>query len=173
MATTYTAKSFQNGIDVGASTFPGVVARAYSVNVEEATNDATYAFAINDVIKVFAIPPYVKILNGRLVSGDVDLDDGGNTVDFDLIITDGSTTKTLVNGGTAIGQANATAEMDPDTDDAFMFVTTSDDFYVAIKAIAAATGDCAADATIAAVVEYTSLLEPGEVSMRSGRDNTP
>lgn len=174
MASTYEAKSYNKGIAVGASSFPGVIKRAYSINLEEATNDATYAFAINDIIKVFHLPPYVKVLNARLVSGDVALDDHATpTLDLDVIVTDGTTTKTAVNGGTAINQADITASMDLDADNAYLFVTTDADFYVALKAIAASAGDATADATVVVEIEYTGILEPGEVDMRSGFDNTP
>lgn len=174
MATTYEAKSYNEGIAVGAANFPGVIKRAYSINLANTTNDSTYAFVINDIIKVFQLPAYAKVLNAKLVSGDVALDDHATpTLDLDVIVSDGTTTKTAVNGGTAINQADVTATMDLDADNAYLFVTTDDDFYVAVKAIAAAAGDATADATLAVEIEYTMALEPGEVSMRSGRDNTP
>ena len=174
MATTYEAKSFQGGIAVGANTFPGVIKRAYSANLEDTTADATYAFIINDLIKFYQLPPYVKVLDAAIVSGDAALDDHATpTLDLDVLVSDGTTTKTAVNGGTAINQANVTANMDKDADNAYLFVTTNDDFYVALKAIAASAGDAASGATVAVEISYTGLLEPGEVAMRSARDNTP
>lgn len=172
MATTYTAKSWFVPA-VGANTFPGVIKRAYAVELSEATNDTSYAFIINDIIKVFALPPYVKILSGKMVTNGETDDHATPTVDLDLIVSDGTTTKTLVNGGTAMSEDNVTATTDFDADDAYMYVTPTDDFYVAIKAIAAAAGDAATGADITCEVEYTGLTEPGEISMRSGRDNTP
>lgn len=172
MATTYTYPSF-NEPAVGANTFPGVIKRALKVELATATSDTSYAFVINDIIKVFALPPYVKILSGKMVTNGETDDHATPTVDLDLIVTDGSTTKTLVNGGTGMSEDNVTATTDFDADDAYMFVTTTDDWYVAIKAIAAAAGDAATGADITVEVEYTGLLEAGEIAMRSARDNTP
>jgi len=174
MATTYEAKSYKGVPAVSANTFPGVVRRAVSIDLEELTGDASYAFVINDIVKVFKLPPLAKILYGRLVSGDVALDDHATpTLDLDVIVTDGTTTKTLVNGGTAINQADVTAVTDLDADNAYLYVTTDDDFYVAVKAIAAAAGDAAADATFIVDVEYTGILEPGETPASGFDDLTP
>lgn len=173
MATTYEAKSYDHGTAVSASTFPGSIKRAVSVNLEQATNDATYAFAQNDLIKVFHLPPYVKVLHARLVTTATELDDHATpTLDLDLVVSNGTVTKTAVNGGTAINQANVTATMDYDTDDAYMFCTPNGEYYVALKAIAASAGDAEANASIIVEFEYTNVLELGEVNMAVGRDGT-
>lgn len=173
MATTYTAKSFADPA-VGANTFPGVICRAYKVELGEVVSgDTTPAFAQDDIIKVFQLPPYVKILEGKLVTNGQTDDHATPTIDIDLVITNATVTKTLVNGGTGMSEDNVTATTDFDADDAYMFVTPNDDYYAAVKFIAAAAGDIDSGADLTVEIKYTGCLELGEVSMRSTRDNTP
>ena len=162
MATTYTNRSYNEPYLVGTAA-PGLIVRTAVVDLDSLTGDTSYAFIINDVIKLFKIPPYAKIVDGFVGSAD-DLDDHATpTLELNLQITDGSTTKTLVDQGVWAGSATLTrAGAAPATEDAINYVTTDNDFYAQLKAIAASAGDAATTSEIDVMVAYTMNLEPGE-----------
>lgn len=161
MATTYTLRSFNEPAVVGTA-FPGRITRQVTIDWVDVTGDADYAFIINDVVKAFKVPPKAKILGAKL-SNKVDLDDGASTLELDVQLTDGTITKTLIDGGTTTGTLATVREgAAPATEDAIGYVTSDDDFWIQLKAIAASNGDAAANAVSILEVSYTMILEPGE-----------
>lgn len=177
MATTYTHSQFYQP-SVNTQGDQGVVRRTCTIDWVALTGDATYAIAIDDIVKLFTLPAFVKISRAK-IDNSVDLDDGSSTLDIDIKITDGASspiTKTLLNGGTATGAAGIV-----DSDDASQFasgvdginyVTVNGDFYVYLHAIAAANGDAAASAVSVVTVEYSRTLEGGE-GIRDFPSSTP
>jgi len=162
MATTYETPNFRD-VSIFAANFPGVIDRTVEIDLEAVTADATYAFIINDVIKVCRLPQGAKLLYGRLECDDLD-DDGTPTVELDLSVTDGTTTYILVNGtGTTIAEAGGALDSRSTmVTDVVGSVLANPDFYLQVKCRAAATGDAGASAKIKATVGYTMAVESNE-----------
>lgn len=126
----------------------------------------------NDVIKLFKLPPDVKITFGRL---DSEALDSSTSLTVDLIVTDGTTTKYLFNASTiaraggfvSTEDAAASGVIDAfDSNPAIGYVIPDDDFYVALKCSAAPAGAGAGDQFMA-TVKYVSALEAGEPAFRT------
>lgn len=165
MATTYEALSYKRPA-VFAAGFPGVIDVTYSATLEAITGDATYAFIINDVIKFFKLPPHAVLLYARIEADQLD-DHATPTLVLDVLVTDGTTTKVLLEALTDFGNAageiadsrNSLVAPADGTEgpgvDAVGYETTNDDFYAAVKAIAAAAGDAESSASITLSIGYT------------------
>lgn len=159
MATTYTATSYTT--PALARPQSGKTTRWYSHPL-----GSSFTFVINDVIKVFKLPQGAKLLPGWGIECD-DLDAGATpTLTLSLAVTDGTTTKTIIDGSTA-GQAggityDSTSSVGQQAD-VMGFVTTNDDFYVYVLAKAAAAGACAASSKLKVWCSYTLDTEAGEV----------
>lgn len=126
------------------------------------TGDADVALALNDVVQCFKLPGWVKLLSAYL-DNSVDLDDHATpTLDLDILVTDGTTTKQLLNGGTTAGQVGRTTAASDFDADGIDFVTDNGDYIVILKAIAAAAGDAAASAKTKLMVEYTRVMQGSE-----------
>lgn len=162
MATAYTARSYNEPYLVGTAA-PGMITRLLNIDLVDLTGNATYTFIINDTIDAAKLPPYAKIVDGYLGSAQ-DLDTNVTpTLELNLLITDGTTTKTLVDQGVWSGAAQITrAGGAPATETAIGFVTTNADFKAQIKAIAGGASAAAATAFVLAAVSYVMNLEPGE-----------
>ena len=164
MATTYTHTAFNDVAPKPQGTL-GTIARSTEITWATLTNDATYQTVINDVVKVFKLPAGAKIKR-VVLDNSLDLDSGGNALDIDIQLTDGTTTKTALNGGTAAGAAGIfdsdAASQYASGVDGINYVTPNGDFYLQLKAIAAGTGDITAAAKSTVTVEYTPCVEGGE-----------
>lgn len=164
MATTYTHPVFRD-VSVKQQGDVGNVCRSVEIDWPTLTGSATYQTVINDIVKLFQIPAFVKIKRA-VIDNNVDLDNGANTLDLDLQLTDGTTTKTALNGGTAAGQAGI---VDSDASsqyaagvDGINYVTPNGNFWLQLKAIAAGTNPMVASAKTTVTLEYTRLLEASE-----------
>lgn len=158
--TTWTHAQFANPA-VNTQGDVGRVPVKIEIDWEALTGDASIALTDGDIVKAFKVPGWVKILRAS-IDNNVDLDDGGNTLDIDVKITDGATTKTIINGGTTTGGAGL---VDSDDSSAYAsgvdgidFVTDNGDYYVYLEVIATATGDATASAKTKLLVEYTRVL---------------
>lgn len=164
MATTYTHPVFRD-VSVKHQGDVGNVCRSVEIDWAALTGDATYQTVINDVVKLFQIPAFVKIKRCK-IDNSLDLDSGGNTLELDAIITDGTTSKTLINGGVTTGAAGLVDSDDSSQYasgvDGINYVPLNGDFYLTLKVIAAGTGDITAAAKTTVTLEYTRLLESGE-----------
>lgn len=164
MATTYEALSYKLA-PVFAAGFPGVIDRTSTIDVADTTGDDTYTFIINDVVKCFKMPQGAKILYGRLECDDLD-DNVSPTLELDLIITDGTTTYTLISGASStIAEAGGVADTRTSVTlaDVIGKVLTNPNFYAAVKVRTAATGDPADDtAKIIVSVGYSLNVESDE-----------
>ena len=177
MATAYETVEYQNGVAVNTQGTPGIVRRTISIDLPTLTGDADYKLALNDTIKCFPLPGWVKIERG-MIRTNVDLDDHGTpSLELDLQITDGTTTKTLLDNGTGVFDTGNPAIVDsdavePSTINALYWVTDNGSYYAQLKAIAAAAGDAASSAVIYVTVEYSRVLE-GDEGNRTFPDATP
>ncbi len=118
--------------------------------------------AVNDVYKIAKLPKGAKLVTGWMLEvPDIDTN-ATPTATLDVIVTDGTTTKTVINATTA-GQAGGinydhTATFGVQTG-VMGFVTTNDDFYVALKFSAAAATYAAGIVKIQ--FRYSTDLEGG------------
>lgn len=168
MATTYEATSYKRPAVV-AQGFPGVIDVTYEQDLEDLTSDASYAFIINDVIKFFKLPANAVLLYSRLETDVLD-DHATPTLVLDVLVTDGTTTKVMYEAASTLSSAggeihdsrtslNAPADgTEGPREDVVGFITTNNDFYVAVKATTAAAGDAAADAKIKLSFGYTMQI---------------
>lgn len=125
-----------------------------------------------DIFKIFKLPPDVKFLGAKLHTNDLD---SGTTLLFDLIVTNGTTTKYFFNAH-VVGQAGGAANSDDvtgatvldafDTDSAIGWVSDNDNYELRLVAEAGATGAGSGDDLYVAV-QYTSALESGEATFRT------
>lgn len=177
MATTYDTTEYQNGVAVNTQGTPGIVRRTVNFDLGTLTGTDEYKLLINDVIRLFPIPGWVKIERG-IIRTTADLDDHATpALQFDLQITDGTTTKTLLDNGTGVFDTGAAAIVDTDTKDpstinALYWVTDNGSYHAQLKAIAGANGDSTSGADIYVTVEYSRVLE-GDEGNRTFPDATP
>ena len=140
-----------------------------------AAGSAADPLETSDVIKIFKLPPDVKILGARFDCGDLESSTGA--LELDLVITNGTTTKYLFDGLTTAPRAGGSAHTDALTSvegvlhafeatSAVLWVTDNDNYYVAINVVAGATA-AGADDDIAVSVQYTSALESNEAAFRT------
>lgn len=141
-------------------------------DITGAAGSAADPIETSDVIKLFKLPPDVKILGGKFHSGALD---SGSALILDLVVSDGTTTKYIFDGMTACraggavnsDDASATGFMHAfSTASAIGYVIPGDNWYVAILGSTGATGAGAAD-DIFVQVEYTTLLESNEATFRT------
>lgn len=105
-AQTFTHRSYFSG-PVSLTNFPGVIDRSVEIDLDTligADGTAASTLEANDVIKIFKLPTNAKILYGRLECEDLD-GHATPTIELDLRVTDGTTTKYLFDGITTVAQA--------------------------------------------------------------------
>lgn len=126
-----------------------------------------YAISTNptadDHHRFFKLPKNVKIGFAQIASTDLDTH-ATPTIDFDLLLTDGTTEKILIEGtANLIGQTggvdNGYLISAATNEPGFGFVTTSHDWYVAVDFKAAAA--TFASGTIIVSILYTTVLDDG------------
>lgn len=159
MATDYTATSYATPALARPQSGPTTRWFAHDIG-------SSFTFVINDKVKFFKLPAGAKIVPGWGIEAD-DLDAGATaTLTLSLAITDGTTTKTIIDGSVA-GQAGGVCYDHTATygqqADVMGFVTTNDDFYVYVLAKAAAAGAGAASSKLKVWCTYTLDTEAGEV----------
>jgi hypothetical protein len=137
-----------------------------------AAGSAADPLETSDVIKIFKLPPDVKLMGAQLHTNDLD---SGTTLTLDLSVTNGTTTKYFFKDhvvGQAGGAANtnyvsgATVYDAFDADSAVGWVVDNDNYYLKLLASAGATGAGSGD-DIFVSVEYTSALESNEAAFRT------
>lgn len=141
-------------------------------DITGAAGSAADPIETSDVIKLFKLPPDVKILGGKFHSGALD---SGSALVLDLVVTDGSTVKYIFDGMTACRAGGACNSEDASvtgfmhafsTNSAIGYVIPGDNWYVAILGSTGAAGAGAAD-DIFVHVAYTSALESNEATFRT------
>lgn len=132
----------------------------------------TLTTTINDVVRIFQLPPNVKILNAGFFL-DNSLDNG--TGRASLQVTDGTTTKNIMTAITlnpgakvtydayALATSPAVTGFESQASDWCGFVTTNKNFVFQLILTTAAVAPTAAN--IVFWLEYTHALESGEVSV--------
>lgn len=171
-AQTFTHPAFYSG-PVSATWFPGVIDRSVALDLDNLIGpDGTALTTIeaNDVVKVFRLPPNIKVLFGRIDCEDLDAH-ATPTVTMELQVTDGTTTKYIFND-TTIGQtggfvdsrdagANSVLDaFDADTAIGYVIPDGETDWYLALKfsaAVATVSGD-----GIRVDIGYTFAVENSE-----------
>lgn len=158
MATTYEAKSYKQP----ALDYPLQIMERVSKAEEFGTSTA---LVINDVIKFFKLPPGAKLLGASIEAEDIDTH-ATPTITLSLIVTNGTTTKTVIDGST-VGQGGGIVFAESDATGAAQtgwkgYVCNGKDWYVGVKVKAAAATAAAGD--IIASIRYTKDTEGGELS---------
>lgn len=166
MATTYSAPSFTHPA-INVRGFPGVIERHYSMDLAAVTGDASYALVAADIFKFFKLPANARVSYAR-VETDV-IDDGGTAATLDVIVSDGTTTKVIMDEITTsqtLGSKADTRDIGAGTvfyqADTIGYVTTNSNFYVAVRCGTGPTGDAATDAQIKLTFGYVLSLEDGQ-----------
>lgn len=147
--------AYNEGAVGGPDTSPVRVYRYAFVVADEPT--------VADHVRFFKLPKNVKIAFIGAHSTDIDTH-GTPTCDFNVILSDGSTDKILIEGtanaiaetgGSDLGQLVTVATNEP----GIGFVTDSDDWYVALDWITACATAAAGTITVACI--YTTVLDGG------------
>lgn len=140
-----------------------LIARQFVIDWPTLTSDATYALVINDTVEMCDLPAFVKLYGGT-IANTVDLDDGTSVAELDLIVSDGTTTYTILDGGTTTGAAGALTSLNGDvaTHAGLYSVTDNGDYKLYVKAVAAANGDMASSAKTYVTIYYSGALEGNE-----------
>ncbi len=174
-ADTYSAPSFA---DPALFNRGSIVVRASRFDLTDLVGAAGSTIASglledNDVIKVFKLPPDVKILWARVDAEN--LDSGANLV-WDLVAHNGTTTKYLIQSGVA-GAAEGFTDTRDDggtgvigkfaTDSAIGWVVDNDNYYVQLAVTTAPAGAGEADPTVEVEIAYTCQLESGDAAFRT------
>ena len=137
-----------------------------------AAGSAADPIETGDVFKLFKLPPDVLILGGQFHSNALD---SATSLDLDLIVTNGTTTKYIFDGltvgraggGASSHDAATTGFMDAlDANTAIGWVVDNDNYYLALSAAAGAAGAGAGD-DIYITVQYTSALESNQAAFRT------
>lgn len=137
-----------------------------------AAGSAADPLETSDVIKIFKLPPDVKIIDAQFHSNALD---SGSSLDLDLVVTNGTTTKYLFDGitvgraggGISTHDAATTGFMDAfDTNSAVGWVIDNDNYYLALNVAAGSAGAGTGD-DIYITVSYTSALESNEATFRT------
>lgn len=137
-----------------------------------AAGSAADPLETSDVIKIFKLPPDVKIIGAQFHSNALD---SGSSLDLDLVVTNGTTTKYLFDGitvgraggGISTHDAATTGFMDAfDTNSAVGWVVDNDNYYLALNVVAGSAGAGTGD-DIYITVSYTSALESNEATFRT------
>ena len=137
-----------------------------------AAGSAADPLETGDLIKIFKLPPDVKIIGGQFHSNALD---SATSLVLDLIVTNGTTTKYIFDGltvcraggGVSSHDAATTGFMDAfDANSAVGWVVDGDNYYLALYADAGAAGAGAGD-DIYVTVQYTSALESNEATFRT------
>lgn len=166
-AQTFTAPSFKNS-GVHLTNFPGVIERQAVADLDLLIGpDGTAATTLetDDVIKFFKLPANAKILYGRIDCEDLD---SATSLTLDLIVSDGTTTKYLLNAST-IGQGGGFADtrdaaangvqdvFDANSAIGYTLPDNETDWYVAVVVDTAPGG--AQNDGIGCTIGYTMALE--------------
>jgi hypothetical protein len=172
-AQTFTTRNYFSG-PVFATNYPGVIDRSAFIDLDTLIGpDGTAATTLeaNDVIKIFKLPPNAKILGGRVECEDLD-SHATPTLEFDLQVTDGTTTKLIFDGITTVAQAGGFIDSSDaggtgvlnafSTNSAIGYVTPDGetDWYLALKCITAPA--TAQNDGIRVCVRYTFAVENEE-----------
>lgn len=137
-----------------------------------AAGSAADPLETSDVIKIFKLPPDVKIMAAQFHSNA--LDSGSNLV-LDLVVTNGTTTKQLftgltvgrAGGGVSSHDAATTGFIDAfDSNAGIGWVVDNDNYYLALNVTTGAAGAGAGD-DIYITISYTSALESNEAAFRT------
>lgn len=150
MATTYTLKTYS---DVAVSEHNRVI--------ERLTPAADYTIANGDIWKAFKLPRGAKLLGGTLIYEELD-SHATPTATIDLYVTDGTVTKTIIDGE-SVGAADVVTEATATTPVVAWagYVCTDNDFYVAAKIMTAPA--TAAEGSLQIGIRYTMDTEAGEL----------
>lgn len=150
MATTYTLSTYQ---DVAVSEHNRVI--------ERLTPAQDFTVANGDIFKAFKLPRGAKILGGTLIFEELD-EHATPTGTIDLYVTDGSVTKTIIDGE-SIAAADVVTEATATTPVVAWagYVTTDQDFYVAAKIMTAVAQ--AKEGSLQIGIRYTMDVESGEL----------
>lgn len=121
----------------------------------------------NDVFKIFKMPPDVKVIRAKVASEALD---SATSLDMDLQLTNGTTTKDLFNGLTVVRAGGIASSEDASVtgliteftaNSGIGWVIDNDNYWIQLKAIAGSAGAGAGDG-ITVRVEYVSALESDE-----------
>ena len=125
-----------------------------------------------DIIKIFKLPPDVKLMGAKLHTNALD---SATSLTLDLIVTNGTTTKYFFNDH-VVGQAGGAADTSYvsgatvfdalDANTAVGWVIDNDNYELRLVVAAGAAGAGAGD-DIFVAVEYTSALESNEAGFRT------
>lgn len=137
-----------------------------------AAGSAADPLETSDIIKIFKLPPDVKLIGAKLHTNDLD---SGTTLTLDLLVTNGTTTKYFFKDH-VVGQAGGAADTSYvsgstvydafDTNSAVGWVVDNDNYELRLVVSAGATGAGSGD-DIFVLVEYTSALESNEAGFRT------
>lgn len=163
---------------LSSPSFPGVITRVFDVDIDLLVGNTSGVAGMDtieagDIIRFFKLPVYAKILHGRIFSEALDAH-ATPTLTADLIVTDGTTTKYLINDSTTVQAGGVASTQDAGAgvgevneltaDSAMQFVTTNEDFRVdLVFPTACAT---AGEDVVGVEISYTMALEPGEQPSR-------
>lgn len=180
-ADTYQAPSFKEPAVFSRNT-NGPIVRNTVIETDLLVGDAGSTIAsglleIGDVIKVFKLPPDVKMKGAKLVMQDFD---SATSLTVDLAVTNGTTTKYFFKDSTcgraAAGNTANTVQTSDNgsnglifqfgTNPALGFVVPDDNYYVAFIVSAAPAG-ASTGTDIAVEVEYLGLESAAEAGFNS------
>lgn len=143
-------------------------------DITGAAGSAADPLETSDVIKLFKLPPDVKILSAKADFGDLESSTGA--LEIDLVVTNGTTTKYLFDGLTTVPRAAGSVNSADASVTGFVhaftansaigWVVDNDNYYVAINVVTGATAS-GADDDIYVSVQYTSALESNEATFRT------
>lgn len=174
-ADTYTAPSFNDPALVSRGATIVRSARIVLTDLVGAAGSTIAAGLLedDDVIKIFKLPPDVKILWARVDSEDID---SATSLVWDLRVYNGTTTKYLIQSGTVGRSAGFVDSRDAGgtgvlskfaTDSAIGYVTNNDDYRVEYAVTTAPAGAGGATPSIEVEIAYTSQLESGDAAFRT------
>lgn len=173
-ADTYTAPSFNDPALLSRGATIVRSARVDFANLVGAAGGtiASDLLEQNDVIKLFKLPPDVKILWARVDAEDID---SATSLAWDLRVTDGTTTKYLFQSATAgqsagfvdsrtVGGTGVLGKFA--TNSAIGYIVPDDNYRVQFVCTTAPAGAGSGD-EIEVEIAYTSQLESGDAVHRS------
>lgn len=118
--------------------------------VNQAYRLTSRTYATSDTVKVLKLERDVKIVNGYIAN----VDSLGATAEFDLVVTDGTTTKVIVDGADLSSAATVQHMNDIE---AAGWVTDNRDYWLEVRAISVATA--AEDIIIVGLLATCQMLE--------------
>ena len=141
-------------------------------DITGAAGSAADPLETSDVIKIFKLPPDVKVIGAQFHSNALD---SGSALVLDLVVANGTTTKQLftgltvgrAGGGVSSHDAATTGFIDAfDSNAGIGWVIDNDNYYLALNVTTGSTGAGAGD-DIYVTVQYTSALESNEAGFRT------